>query len=164
MAEKTGYSGLQIALHWIIAVLIIAAWWTHEGMGRALEQRIQSGATGIEGNTVHVWLGGLTFLLILIRIVVRFVQGAPAAVPGTSPMMEQAAVWGHRVLYLLMILTPAAGAAAWYGGNEAPGEAHEVLGNALMIVALGHALVAIWHQAVKKDGVLTRMVRPGPGG
>ena len=160
MSEKIGYSHLQIALHWIIAMLILAAWWTHEGMGRALDERIRSGATGIEGNTLHVWLGGAAFMLILIRIVVRLIQGAPGPVPGTSLTMERAAVWGHRLLYLLMLLTPAAGAAAWYGANEAPGEAHEILGNALMIVALGHALVAIWHQAVKKDGTLTRMVRP----
>ena len=161
MSERSSYSGLQIALHWLIAVLIVAAWFTHEGMGQALRTRIETGATGIEGNTLHVWLGGAAFALILLRVIVRLVQGAPGPVPGTTPAMEAAAVWGHRLLYLLMIVTPAVGAAAWYGGVRPAGEVHETLGMALMLVALGHAVVAIWHQWVKKDGVMSRMTRPG---
>jgi cytochrome b561 len=157
---STGYSRLQIGLHWLIAILIIAAWFTHEGMGQALDARIAAGATGIAGNTPHVWLGGAVFALVLIRIVVRLLQGVPGPVAGTSPAMAQAALWGHRLLYLLMIAVPALGAAAWYGGAPT-GEVHELAGQALMIVALGHALVAIWHQVARKDGTLTRMVRPG---
>lgn len=161
MSERTSYSRLQIILHWLIAALIIAAWFTPEDMGRALRTRIETGATGIEGNTLHVWLGSAAFALILLRVIVRLVQGAPGPVPGSSPLMASAAVWGHRLLYLLMIVTPAAGAAAWYGGIKPAGETHEILGNALMLVALGHALVAIWHQWVNKDGVMARMTRPG---
>jgi len=161
MSQKTGYSSLQIALHWLIAVLILGAWWTHEGMERALRTRIETGASGFDGNTLHVWLGGTAFALILLRIVVRLIQGAPGVVPGTSAMMESAAIWGHRVLYLLMIAAPALGAASWYGGVKAAGELHEFAGNALMIVALSHAAVAIWHQMVRKDRALTRMLRPG---
>ena len=61
MAAPNGFSRLQIALHWLIAVLIVAAWFTHEGMGRALRTRIETGASGIEGNTLHVWFGGARF-------------------------------------------------------------------------------------------------------
>jgi len=96
----------------------------------------------------------------LIRIVVRRVQGAPGPLPGATPLMEKAATWGHRLLYLLMVLTPALGALAWNAHSEAVGELHETVGSALMLVALGHALVALWHQYVKKDGSLTRITRP----
>jgi len=161
MSISTGYSRIQITLHWLIAVLILAAWFTHEDMGRVLRQRIEAGTTGIEGNTLHVWLGGAAFALILVRIIVRVVQGAPGPVAGASPMAATAALWGHRVLYLLMIVTPAVGAAAWYGHIKAAGEVHEMLGTALMVVALGHALVAIWHQVVKKDETMKRMLKPG---
>lgn len=153
------YSRLQIALHWLIALLIAAAWFTHDGMGRALHQRIESGASGIEGNTLHVWLGGAVFTLVLIRLIVRATQGAPA--PIGTPAMQQAAVWGHRLLYVLMLAVPALGATAWYGGIEDAGEVHELAGNALMIVALAHAAVALWHQYVRRDGTLMRMLRPG---
>ena len=160
MAHTAGYSRLQIALHWIIAVLIVAAWFTHEGMGRALRTRIETGATGFEGNTLHVWLGGAAFALILVRIVVRLVQGAPGPVPGNPEWMQMAAHWGHRLLYLLMVAAPALGAAAWYGGVKAAGELHETAGGLLMLVALAHAVVAIAHQVVLKDGTMDRMKKP----
>ena len=160
MANPTGYSRLQILLHWLVAILIFAAFFTHDAMEDAFEARLASGATGIEGNTLHVWFGGAVFALVLLRLIVRWVQGAPGPVPGTSPLMELAARWGHRLLYLLMLAVPIGGSIAWYGGVEAVGEGHEIAGKALMIVAVGHAVVAIGHEALKGDGVLMRMVRP----
>ena len=160
MTAPASYSRLQIALHWLIALLIVAAWFTDDGMGRALHNRLESGATGFSGNTLHVWLGSAVFVLVLIRVLVRFGQGAPVPVDGPR-LAQRLALWGHRLLYLLMIAVPALGASAWYLGIEAAGEPHELTANLLMIVALGHALVAIWHQLFRRDGTLTRMIRPG---
>ncbi len=161
MPEQTGYSRLQIALHWLIAVLIFAAFFTHETMEKAFEARLASGAGGIEGNPPHVWLGGAAFVLILVRIVVRRISGAPGPVAGSSPLMATAAEWGHRLLYFLMAAAPLLGAITWYGGVEAAGDVHETAGKALMIVALGHAAVALWHHYVKKDDAMRRMMKPG---
>jgi len=157
MSDRTGYSRLQIALHWLIAILIVAAWFTHEGMEDALEARIE---TGLLSPNPHAILGLAVFVLVLVRIVVRGMHGAPGPLPGASPLMEAAATWGHRLLYALMILTPIGGAITWFGGIEAVGEGHELLGNLLMIVAFGHALLAIFHQVVLRDGAMTRMIRP----
>lgn len=35
-----------------------------------------------------------------------------------------------------------------------------MVGSALILLAQAHALVALWHQYVKKDGSLTRITRP----
>ena len=158
MSAPTGFSRLQIGLHWIVAVLIIGAWFTHDGMGRALRQRIAEGMTGMEGATPHTILGGLAFAFVLVRIIVRLRRGAPE--PHGSALVQSAAKWGHVVLYALMALVPALGAATWYGGIESLGEVHEFLGQALMLVIIGHVVMALWHQIVKKDGTLTRMVKP----
>jgi cytochrome b561 len=160
MATRTGYSGLQIGLHWVIAVLIFGAYFTSDDMGDALRQRLESSATGIDGNTLHVWLGGAVFVLVLLRIVVRLMRGAPGAAPGTSPLMTAAAKWGHRLIYLLMVLVPMGGAVAWYGGVRDVGEMHEVLGNLLMLIVAGHVLAAILHEALARDGTMARMFRP----
>ena len=48
----------------------------------------------------------------------------------------------------------------WIVGITGLSDVHGFLGQSLMVVALGHALVAIWHQFGKKDGTLTRMLRP----
>ena len=34
------------------------------------------------------------------------------------------------------------------------------MANLLVILAAGHAVVALWHQFVLKDGTLRRMLRP----
>lgn len=161
MPPRIGYTTLQIALHWIIAILIPAAWWMSEDMGRALRTRIENGDTGITGNTVHVWLGGAVFAAVLIRIVVRLLSGAPAPVPGSPALLERAATWGHRLLYLLMVLVPFSGAMTWYVGIRDAGEVHEIASNALMIVVLGHAAAALYHHYIVKDATLRRMLRPG---
>lgn len=160
MATKQGYSTLQISLHWIMALLILAAWISGDGMGRVLRARLEAGTTGIEGNTPHVWLGGAIFALILIRIIVRLIQGAPAPLGAGPDWQLKAATWAHRALYALMVLVPALGAAAWYGHVEIAGEAHEIAVNALVLLALGHAAVGIWHHHVVKDDTLRRMIRP----
>ena len=155
---RIGYSGLQIALHWIVAVLIFGAWFTHEDMGDALEDRIELGLTGLEGATLHTILGGTAFAFVLVRLIVRFTRGAPE--PHGSPMIQMAATWGHRLLYVLMIAAPALGAITWYGKIEGLGDIHELVGNALMIVAIGHLLMAMLHQALWSDGTLMRMFSP----
>ncbi|WP_170758548.1 cytochrome b [Ruegeria lacuscaerulensis] len=157
MSTTDRYSKPQIVLHWLIALIIIFEWVSGDGMGRVFRARMDSGTIGLEGGTPHVWLGSIVFVLILIRIVLRWVQGAPGALPGSSALMTKAAEWGHRVLYALMIAAPALGALAWYGGVNAASELRETVANALMIVALGHAVIAIWHQFIKRDGALNRM-------
>lgn len=160
MKTSTGYTRLQIALHWLIAVLIIAAYFQSEGMGKLLEIRIETGQTGAEGGTLHGMLGSLVFLLVLIRIVVRLRQGAPDALDGTAPLLAMASKWSHRAIYLLMVAVPVAGMTAWFGHKEDVGAVHEVLGNTLIFVALAHSLLAIYHHFVIKDGTLNRMRKP----
>ncbi len=156
--ERTGYSGLQIALHWIVAILIFGAWFTHEGMGRALRQRIEQDLTGFDGATLHTMMGGAAFAFVIVRLIVRLRTGAPE--PHGPPMVQLAATWGHRLLYTLMILAPLLGAITWYGKVEALGEIHELVGQALMLVAIGHLLMAMLHQALWLDGTLMRMFSP----
>lgn len=155
------YSRLQIALHWGVAVLIAIAWFSHEDMGRTLRDRIEAGTTGLDGATVHTVAGGLVLLFVLWRLAVRLKRGAPE--PSGSPAVVTAAHWGHRALYFLMLAVPALGAAAWYGHLRDLGEIHEIAAQVLMLTVLGHIAMAIWHEAVKKDGTMRRMVRPNSG-
>ena len=161
MKSRTSYSSVQIALHWSIAFFVLATWFTHEGMGRALYNRLNGGGAGPDVTPIHVWLGVATFVLIAVRVLVRVTSGVPAPAEGSSPALAAAAYWGHRLLYALMVATPLLGGLAWFGGIKAAGELHESAGSALFFVALAHAAVALWHQYVKKDGTLTRMLTPG---
>ena len=160
MAKPRGYSRLQIVLHWAIAVLIIAAFFTHEVMHQAFDDRLASGVMpGLSDGTLHTMLGGLVFLLVVIRVIVRLGQGAPDPVDGTSETMARAAHIGHMVIYALIVGIPLGGMVAWFGGLEFVGNVHGIAGKALMLIVLGHAIMALYHQYVVKDGTLARMMR-----
>ena len=155
LKTATGYSGIQIALHWLIAVLIIVAWFTGGG-GRAAIDTVEKGGT--PGFVLHVALGLSILALVVVRLLVRLGRGAPAAPgePGSLPVL--AADWGHRLIYLLMIAVPLGGVATFFLGIDV-GDLHALAANVLMIVVLGHALMALYHQYVAKDGLLRRMMK-----
>ena len=83
----------------------------------------------------------------------------PEAPEGSTALMAHARHWGHIALYILLIAVPMGGASVWFLGIDA-GDMHEFAGNALMAFAMGHACLALWHQGVKQDGTLTRMLQP----
>lgn len=155
MKATTGYSGLQIALHWLVAILIIASWFTGEGAEEAMEVVKEGGTIGF---VPHVAIGLAILALVVLRLLLRFRRGAPAApgVPGS--LAVRAAEWGHRLIYLLMIAVPLGGASVFFLGLDV-GDVHGLAANVLMLVVLGHALMALYHQYVLKDGLLRRMMR-----
>ena len=156
MTTQRGYSGLQIALHWLIALLILAAWLSGEGAEAAM-QVIEKGGTATF--VPHVALGLAILALVALRLVVRASRGVPAApgVPGS--LAVRAAEWGHRLLYLLMLAVPLGGISIWFLGMD-NGDIHGFFANVLVVFAVGHALMALYHQFILKDGLLRRMVRP----
>jgi cytochrome b561 len=156
MAARSGYSGLQIALHWLIAILIPLAWLSSEGAEEAWDA-VEDGAAA-PAFVPHVAFGLAILALVLVRLIVRLRRGVPEApgVPGS--LQVKAADWGHRLIYLLMIMVPLGGISIWFGGMD-NGDIHGFFANVLMLVVLGHALVALYHQYVVKDGLLRRMMK-----
>ena len=159
MKTRKGYAGTQILLHWLVGVLVVFNYFYSDGMGRALAARL--GTAGVRPPPiepwVHVWVGVTVLALVVLRLLLRQVRGAPE-VPGTG-MAKAAAIWGHRLLYTLLLVVPALGGLAWFGGLRALGDPHEVLANVLLVVAGGHAVMALVHHYVLKDGTLSRMLR-----
>ncbi|MDM7931295.1 cytochrome b/b6 domain-containing protein [Tabrizicola sp.] len=155
MKTVANYSSVQIALHWAVAVLILLAWLSAEGAEEALEAAEDGAATGF---VPHVAFGMAILSLVVLRLVIRLTRGAPAApgVPGS--LQVKAANWGHRLLYLLMIAVPLGGVSIWFGGMD-NGDIHGLFANVLLAVALGHALMALYHHYVLKDGLIRRMMK-----
>jgi cytochrome b561 len=163
----THYSKIMIALHWLMALLILAAWLTSEG-GRHVRENPP---------VLHFWIGLSVLVLIVPRLVGRLWGGAPPY-EAQRPLLDVAARVGHWVLYALMAALPLSG---WYAAGRlgipvtffglplpsltspvqgAPGwiaELHETGGTVLLWLAGVHALLAFWHQFVLRDGTLTRM-------
>lgn len=155
MKTTNGYSGLQIGLHWLIAILIVVAWFTGEGAGEAMET-VEDG--GVAGFVPHVAIGIAILAFVVLRVLVRLGRGAPTAPGEPGSLSVMAADWGHRLIYLLMIAVPLGGISTFFLGLDV-GDLHALAANVLMVVVLGHALMALYHQYVLKDGLLRRMMK-----
>jgi superoxide oxidase len=162
------YSKVMIALHWATALLILAAWFTAEG-GRGIR---------LDPPLLHFSLGLAVLMLVVPRVVSRLVGGVPAIEDVQGPWFDLAAKIGHAVLYLLMIGVPITG---WYAASRMgisvsffglalpslaaavqgpPGlvaEIHESAGTIILVLSGLHAIIAVWHQFVLRDGTLQRM-------
>lgn len=155
-----GYSRVQIALHWAVAVLIIVQLVTSGSIAEAWET-VEEGGVPVVSAVVwaHVNAGIAVLLLALWRIGLRLRRGAPAA-PAGPAAVQWAGKLAHLALYGLMLLLPISGLAAWFGGVAAAAEAHVVLKNLLLLLILLHVAAALYHQFLVRDGLMDRMRRP----
>ena len=166
----TRYPRLLMAIHWLTAALIVFAWFSGDWRDAARHHSPEA---------IHGMAGLAVLALFVPRLLVRLFGGTPADPPGTSRAMVIAAKAGHGLLYLFIIFLPLMG---WYAGSlkgmdlqffglTVPplatmtdgkagfiGDAHEVGGNVLMVLAGGHALMALYHQYFLRDGTLMRML------
>jgi cytochrome b561 len=175
--DGTGYGASARALHWLSAFAVIAAWLagqTVDAFGRDWEPAVV---------LAHVTLGVSLVALLALRLAWRLADPPPPAEPSRfDPWAARAAHAGHWVLYALLAAALAAGIVHQFArGNALPvfglfdiaspwerdrafvratKEVHETLANALLIVALAHAAIALAHHYVLKDRTLVKML-PG---
>ncbi|MBL8201505.1 MAG: cytochrome b [Chromatiales bacterium] len=181
MNEPSGtehYSGVSKALHWLIALLAFS----QLAMGKFFEVEAD------EGDSLFGWhtaLGLLVLALMLVRLGWRLTHTVPA-LPRTTPAWQQVAARAtHIAFYVLLVALPLSGWLltsvegdpvsffGWFAvpplpvpGGEASEdlieEAHELLGNVLLVLAGLHVLAGLKHHFLDRDDVLRRML-PGSG-
>lgn len=176
-AAAARYSRGAIALHWIIAILILAnfvvAW--------LAEDAPKADAAVMMGN--HKAIGISVLMLTVLRIVWRFTHRPP-------PLQETLKSWEaalakvtHTLFYFLMLAVPLAG---WglhsafskgmpvnlFGLVDFPAmpvgfdkptiglfhELHEVTATLMLVLVALHIAAALKHQFYDKDGTLRRIV------
>lgn len=161
MAHPDGYSRVQISLHWIIALLILGQFLFHERIENVAEALADGQSTDITQAIPHVIGGSLVFVLVVWRLILRARRGAPELPPEGNAILDMIAKLSHWLLYALMVLVPLSGMAAWFGGVAAAAEAHGTLFFTMAALILLHIAGAVYHQWVKKDGLLRRMMKAG---
>jgi cytochrome b561 len=162
------------AIHWTSAALVLVAYLTTE----LAEDAEHGEATGINW---HVAAGLALLVLFVPRLLARLLPR-----PGPLlPPVPRWSLWSSRLvtlaLLLFVVVQPLLGVlmvwaegdavavpfSAWSlppllvlgeGAGDALEEAHEVVGNAFYAVIALHALAALWHQFVRRDGALRRML------
>jgi cytochrome b561 len=175
--KQTGqhFSAFQRLLHWSMAVLIVTMLFVGVGMVSTVS-RLHDTLLAL-----HRPLGIALLALVIVRLGVRLVRGAPP-LPADLPVWQRVGAHGsHVALYAFMIAMPLIGwsmlSAGGYpivlvGGVHLPPivphnvtlyawlrGAHTWLGMALYATVLLHLGAALFHALIRRDGVLASMAR-----
>ncbi|SIO44782.1 cytochrome b561 [Rhodovulum sp. ES.010] len=157
----SGYSRLQIRLHWAVVVLVAIQFLFNGGMSQAFGEFLETGSKALGASVaIHIGSGLLILVLAFWRIGLRVVHGVPAPDPSHSPAQVKAARAMYGLFYLLMVLLPVSGMVAWSQGSALAGNVHSVLRVVLFLLIVAHVAAALAGQILKKDGTMTRMVKP----
>ncbi|WP_179400751.1 cytochrome b [Burkholderia guangdongensis] len=172
LARRARYSTPAILFHWVIFLLVALAY-------LAIEVRGPKGsASRAFWMNAHECAGALVLVLSVLRVAWRTVSRVPDPVPQPA-LLRWLAKLTHAVLYVFIVAQPLLGImtinmgghpvtldwVGWsftlFGPDKAMArtvkELHGLLGNTFYFVIGLHALGALYHHFVKRDGLLRRM-------
>jgi cytochrome b561 len=174
MASTRYHGGLQ-ALHWLTAAalcFLLPFVWVAENFPPGAERTFWYMA--------HESMGISVFLLVLLRLTWRWRHGAPPH-PAETPAWQRAVAWAnHALLYAVLLIMPVTGYLMAGNGQGVPffrlfslpgfpkNEALGIAANqihvagqfALYALLILHIGATAWHVAVRRDGLLDRMLPP----
>jgi cytochrome b561 len=161
MRYSQGYSRTQIALHWVVVLLVAAQYIFNDAISGAWDAIRQGQSYAFDPLILaHVAGGSLILALVVWRLVLRLRHGAPSPPenePAALATLSHVAHWGF---YALLGAMAATGFLAWFGGVGAAAQAHNVLKVALLALVGMHVLAVPFHRIVLKNNVMQRMIRP----
>jgi len=174
-ALPSRYSTPAIALHWIVAMLIIA----NLALGLYTVDLPLSPAK-LRNFSYHKWIGVTVFLLAAARLLWRLGHRPPPLPPAMAPWERRTAAATHILLYVLFFAAPltgwlfssATGFQTVYLGivpipdllskdkalADALRLAHKSINYTMAAVIVLHAAAALKHHFVDRDDVLRRML------
>ncbi len=169
------YSTTSIVLHWLIAILIIAAF----AMGWYMSD-LKISPTKLKLYAWHKWLGVSIFGLVAFRLLIRLIKGVPDYPDTMRAREKQLSNIMHSLLYVLMFAVPLSGYLYTYAAGfpvvylgflELPAiisphpewkenlkELHEMLTTGMLVLVGIHFAAALKHHLINKDGILQRML------
>src|SRR5512138_1321102 len=171
-----GYGAVPQMLHWITVALVVVAWFLGQ-----FDDIFPKGAARTASLFVHVTAGLAVIGVLVMRLLWRLVD-SPPPIERTSlaAWLDRAGRLVHYVLYALLIAAPISGIILQFArGDSLPlfgltetaspwaadrafarsvKEVHEVMANALVILAAFHAVAALLHHWVFRDRTLVRML------
>jgi len=174
-SDQRHWGSVAKFFHWTIVLLIIA-----QGAIGLIMVDLPKKPSVISVYNFHKSVGITILTLAVLRLLWRAFDRRPQEPVGTAHWQALAARAGHALLYALIFVVPLTGwrfdsvvalrPLYWFNlipipplgapdpaGKEAAAMWHEYAFWTLVVVALGHAAVALIHQFVYKDNVLGRM-------
>jgi cytochrome b561 len=175
-AEPDSYTRTAIALHWLIALLIVCGF----ALGWVMTDIPGITPTKLKYFSWHKWIGVTVFALAVLRILWRATHTGPSLPRRMTPWQRVAAQLVHLLLYLLMIAIPLSGYLYSSASNIpvvylgivplpmliGPDQhlkvvlkaVHIALNYSLLALVALHVAAAVKHQWLDRDGLLSRMI------
>ncbi|MEO8064059.1 MAG: cytochrome b [Pseudomonadota bacterium] len=169
------YGSLQVALHWVMLLLIVAVYACIE-----LREFYPKGSEIREAlKTWHFSLGLVVFLFVWLRLLARYYGRVPPIVPRPPKWQLHVAHGAEFAIYAFMIAMPLLGWLVLSGegkpvpffGMQIPAlmpankglakqlaEIHETVGNIGYFLIGVHAVAALAHHYIIRDNTLLRML------
>jgi len=152
------YSRAQIALHWMVVLLIPVQYLTGGSIERthhAVHMGLEPSRWDILQHMVHNYCGMGIGVLMGLRLALRFLRGSTRETSTSFP--ERAARALHHAFYVAIIGQASLGFVAsylWFG--VAP---LHVAGSWIILgMVAAHIAAAAWHMIVIKDDTIDRML------
>jgi cytochrome b561 len=171
-STPTRYHSLQVTLHWLTVILIIAAF----VLGKVMSRLPNDDASKLAPMAIHMTLGIVTFLVIAARIWARSNRPQPAYASTGNAFLDDFGKLVHVSLYLLaatmalsgILFSLQAGLApiVFFGSGAAlPASfqafitrgVHGVVAPTLLLLVLIHVGAAFYHQLFIKDKLFSRV-------
>jgi len=151
---------MQIALHWIIAALVVFQLLAHDGMKDAFEASMRGEPVGddIGWAYLHIGVGVSVLLLAIVRLTVRLNRGAPPVHHDKPEFLVWLAYGTHFLLYTFIFLMPLSGALAWFFELDVSAGIHALAKNLLIPLVALHVVGALAEHFVFKNDTLVRML------
>jgi cytochrome b561 len=178
--DQKYYTRTAQFLHWIMAIIFIAAWLIGFYSGNFLSYEVDGSFKG-SVITLHKNIATVIIFLFVVRIFWRYTHPAPKLPDSMSPLMQKMAHLGHLGLYFMLIALPITGCFySWSAGHPAPvlylfeipslvdknpdilaviKPLHIYLSWAVGLLLVGHIAAALKHHFIDKDHVLISMTR-----
>ena len=158
--ELQSYHGCQIALHWLIAVLVAVQYVTGGSIDRT-HKAVAHGNTpesvDLILHAIHNRTGFVVFGLMVVRAVARALLGTPRPPFPDRNWRSLLTRTTHASFYLILFAQALTGVTASYFFLSV-GLVHVALSKLLLALIALHALAATWHFFIKHDGIMERMV------
>ncbi len=169
----TRYHPLLVALHWLIALLIIVA--LVFGNFRLAEMP-NDDPEKLFALRAHMSIGIIVLFLMLFRLATRALSAKPPHASTGNALEDKLGVATHWLFYLLVFAMAGSGLTTAvmaglpdivFGGSGAPlpedfsiyppRVAHGIIATLIGLLLLLHIAAALYHQFVRKDGLFRRM-------
>ncbi len=170
-APSVRYHPLQVSFHWLVVVLLFAAFI----LGKYISG-LPNDAAKIASIGIHMTLGAITLIVIVVRFIARLRFSKPASATTGNILLDLIGKIVHYALYVLVFLMAISGMALSlqsglipivFGGSEAslPTDfyvftsriLHGFIAPTLFLLIALHVGAALYHQFLLKDHLLARM-------